>query len=87
MEGSADIARETQDIKVVVVPEINAVTASLLATAINPAVGLGTFLAQIFLRRPLIESATQEFHIDGPWADPQITKVSRSAAMIQETKP
>ncbi|MCM2341119.1 YhdP family protein [Rhodoferax sp.] len=87
MEGSADIARETQDIKVVVVPEINAVTASLLATAINPAVGLGTFLAQIFLRRPLIESATQEFHIDGPWADPQITKVSRSAATIQEIKP
>jgi len=87
MEGSADIARETQDIRVVVIPEINAGTAALLATAINPAVGLGTFLAQMFLRRPLIESATQEFHIDGPWANPQITKVSRSAAPIQEIKP
>lgn len=87
MEGSADIARETQDIKVVVIPEINAGTAALLATAINPAVGLGTFLAQMFLRRPLIESATQEFHIDGPWANPKITKVSRSAAPIQEIKP
>lgn len=87
MEGSADLARETQDLKVVVIPEINAGTAALLATAINPAVGLGTFLAQMFLRRPLIESATQEFHIDGPWADPHITKVSRSAATIQETKP
>jgi uncharacterized protein YhdP len=32
MEGTADIARETQDIKVVVVPEINAGTASLVAT-------------------------------------------------------
>ncbi|HSO44316.1 MAG TPA: AsmA-like C-terminal region-containing protein, partial [Rhodoferax sp.] len=79
MEGSADIARETQDIKVVVVPEINAGTASLLvATAINPAIGLGTFLAELFFRRPMIESATQEFHIDGSWADPQITKVSRT---------
>ncbi len=47
MEGKADIARETQDIKVVVVPEINAGTASLVATVINPAIGLGTFLAQI----------------------------------------
>ena len=87
MEGRADIARETQDLKVVVIPEINAGTASLLATVINPAIGLGSFLAQLFLRRPLIESATQEFHIDGSWADPQITKVSRSGATVQETKP
>ena len=54
MEGQADIARETQDLRVVVVPEINAGTASLAYAAINPAVGLGTFLAQVFLRRPLI---------------------------------
>lgn len=79
MEGSADIARETQNIKVVVVPEINAGTASLIATVINPAVGLGTFLAQMFLRRPLMEAATQEFHIDGTWADPKITKIDRKA--------
>ncbi len=52
MEGRADVARETQDLKVVVVPEINAGTASLVATVINPAVGLGSFLAQIFLRQP-----------------------------------
>ncbi len=77
MEGSADIARETQDLKVVVVPEINAGTASLIATAINPAIGLGTFLAQYFLRRPLMQAATQEFHIDGSWANPKITKVER----------
>ena len=78
MEGRADIAHETQDIKVVVIPEINAGTASLIASVVNPAVGLGTFLAQVFLRRPLMESATQEFHIDGSWMDPKITKVERA---------
>ena len=77
MDGSADIARETQDLRVVVVPEINAGTASLIATAINPAIGLGTFLAQYFLRRPLMQAATQEFHIAGSWADPKITRVER----------
>ena len=56
MEGKADIARETQDLKVVVVPEINAGTASLVATVINPAIGLGTFLAQMFLREPLMKA-------------------------------
>ncbi len=68
MEGSADIERETQDLHVVVVPEINAMTASLVATAINPVIGLGSFLAQVFLRGPLIQAATQEFRIDGTWA-------------------
>ncbi|MES2784076.1 MAG: YhdP family protein [Pseudomonadota bacterium] len=77
MDGRADIARETQDIKVVVVPEINAGTASLVATVINPALGLGSFLAQMFLRQPLMRAATQEFHIDGTWSDPRITKLDK----------
>jgi uncharacterized protein YhdP len=90
MEGSADIAKETQSIKAVVVPEINAGTASLIATVINPAIGLGSFLAQMFLRRPLMQAATQEFHIDGTWSDPRIIKVDRkaqaAAAPVQEAR-
>nr|WP_232062233.1 YhdP family protein [Variovorax sp. PBS-H4] len=77
MDGSADIARETQSLRVVVVPEINAGTAALVATAINPAIGLGTFLAQMVLSRPLIAATTQQFQIDGTWADPKITKIPR----------
>jgi len=63
----------------VVVPEVNAGTASLIATAINPAVGLGTFLAQFLLRQPLQMAATKEFRITGGWADPQVERVERSA--------
>ena len=77
MEGSADIQHETQQLHVVVVPEINAMTASLVATAINPVIGLGSFLAQVFLRGPLIQAATQEFRIDGTWADPRVERVER----------
>ncbi len=77
MEGQADIARETQDLRVIVVPEINAGTASLAYAAINPAVGLGTFLAQVFLRRPLTAAGTREFHVSGSWDDPKVEKVER----------
>jgi uncharacterized protein YhdP len=77
MEGSADLVRETQDLRVVVVPEINAATASLAYAVINPAVGLGTFLAQMFLARPLAQAATREFKVSGPWADPQVERVER----------
>ncbi|RZI77760.1 MAG: TIGR02099 family protein [Variovorax sp.] len=85
MEGSADIARETQALHVVVVPEISAGTAALVATAINPAIGLATFLAQAALSRPLSAAATQEFNIDGTWADPKITRVPRKS--VPESKP
>ena len=78
MEGNADLERETQDLHVVVAPEINAGTASLAFAIINPAVGLGTFLAQYFLRKPLTEAGTREFRITGPWDDPKVDRVERS---------
>nr|HET7859264.1 AsmA-like C-terminal region-containing protein [Caldimonas sp.] len=78
MEGSADIVNETEDLRVVVVPEINAGTASLAFAVINPAIGLGTFLAQYFLRKPLIAANTREFHVTGPWDDPKVERVERN---------
>jgi uncharacterized protein (TIGR02099 family) len=79
IEGQADMKRETQDLHMVVVPEINAGTASLAYAAINPAVGLGTFLAQLFLRKPLMQAGTREFHVSGPWSDPQVDAIERHA--------
>jgi hypothetical protein len=87
MDGSADIARETQDLRVVVVPEINAGTAALVAVAINPAIGMGTFLAQILLRKPLAAAAnTQEFQIEGTWADPKHRQGAAHAATAQPAR-
>jgi uncharacterized protein YhdP len=77
MEGHADVERETQDLRVIVVPEINAGTASLAYAVINPALGLGTFLAQVFLRKPLTQAGTREFHVTGPWSDPKVERVQR----------
>jgi uncharacterized protein YhdP len=78
MEGSTDLARETQDLRVVVVPEIDAGTASLAVAVINPALGLGTFLAQYFLKKPLAAANTREFHVTGPWEDPKVERVERN---------
>ncbi|MDB6000976.1 MAG: hypothetical protein JWP52_2675, partial [Rhizobacter sp.] len=77
MAGSADLERETQDLRVVVVPEINAGTASLAMAAINPALGLGTYLAQLFLRKPIAQAGTREFHITGSWDEPKVDRVPR----------
>lgn len=77
MDGRADLANETQDLRVFVVPEINAGTAALAYAVINPAVGIATFLAQAFLLRPFMQASTREFHVSGPWADPKVERVER----------
>jgi uncharacterized protein YhdP len=80
MEGEADLARETQNIHVYVVPEVNAVGASLAYAAINPVVGLGTFLAQMLLRKQVSEAGTQEFRVTGAWSDPNVERVDNKDA-------
>jgi uncharacterized protein YhdP len=83
MEGVADLGAQTQDLRVVIVPEINAGAASLAYAAINPAIGLGSFLAQWVLREPLIAAGTREFHVTGAWDSPKVERVERAA----EVKP
>jgi uncharacterized protein YhdP len=77
MAGSADLAKQTQDLRVIVAPEVNVGSASLAYAAINPAVGIGTFLAQLLLREPLRAAGTREFHITGPWGEPKVERVER----------
>ena len=86
MEGSADLRHETQDLRVIVLPDINAGTASLAYAVINPALGLGTFLAQVFLRKPLAQASAREFHITGTWADPQVERVERKLEATTENE-
>lgn len=78
MDGMADIAKETTNLHVVVIPEINAGAASIVyGLVVNPVIGVGTFLAQLFLRAPLMRAFTFEYQIAGPWKDPVVTKLAR----------
>ncbi len=77
MDGSVDLAKETQNLHVLVLPDINAGGASLIATLINPVVGAATYLAQLVLRRPVIAAATKEYSIQGTWIEPKITQPKR----------
>ncbi|MFZ6648406.1 YhdP family protein [Undibacterium sp. TJN25] len=76
MDGNADISKESQNLHVAVIPEVNAGAASVVyGLAVNPVIGLGTFLAQLFLREPLARAFTFEYQITGPWSDPTVTKL------------
>lgn len=86
IDGTADIAKESQNLRAVVIPEINAGAASVAyALAINPVIGVGTFLAQLFLREPLARAFTFEYTITGPWSAPNVSKVDRKAGQAPGT--
>ena len=82
MGGTADIAHETQQMQVAVIPVVNAGAASVVyGLAVNPVIGLGTFLAQLFLREPLARAFTFEYTISGAWSAPLVTKVDHQQAL------
>jgi uncharacterized protein (TIGR02099 family) len=82
IDGTADIAKESQNLRVVVIPEINVGAASVVyGLAVNPVIGVGTFLAQLFLREPLMRAFTFEYEVSGPWTDPVVTKLLRKSAV------
>jgi uncharacterized protein YhdP len=81
IDGTADIAKEAQNLHVVVIPEINMGAASVVyGLAVNPVIGVGTFLAQLFLRDPLMKAFTFEYQVTGPWKEPVVTKLARKPA-------
>jgi uncharacterized protein (TIGR02099 family) len=76
MEGTADIANESTDLHVVVIPEFNLGTGPLVyGLAVNPVIGLGSYLAQLFLRAPVMKALTYQMRITGPWKSPTIVKL------------
>ncbi len=88
MDGSADIANETANLHVVVIPEFNLGTGPLVyMLAVNPVVGLGSFLAQWFLRAPVMKALTYQMQIAGPWKSPTVTKLDNGKLVPVPLKP
>jgi uncharacterized protein (TIGR02099 family) len=85
MDGSADIANESTNLHVVVIPEFNLGTGPLVyGLAVNPVIGLGSFLAQLFLRAPVMKALTYQMQVTGPWKSPTITKLDHNQPIAND---
>jgi uncharacterized protein (TIGR02099 family) len=84
IDGTADIALETQDLQILVTPELNAGLASLAYTAVNPAIGLGTLLAQTVFRKPLQDAFSYELAVKGSWIDPKVEQKKKTPFVRRE---
>jgi len=77
MSGNVDLARETQDLKVVVLPDLSGGMGSVLAiiAGVNPIFSLATYLAQRVLKDPISKAFSFEYAVSGTWADPKIARI------------
>jgi uncharacterized protein (TIGR02099 family) len=73
--GDADLAKETQDLKVRVVPALGD-SASTLVGLVNPLYGVATFIAQKLMKNPIGNVFAFEYSVTGKWADPRVEKLA-----------
>ncbi|WP_310494885.1 YhdP family protein [Dechloromonas sp.] len=84
MQGETDLKAETQDLQVVVRPELGGLAAVGAAALVNPVVGAAALVANTVLRKPLNRLFSYRYHVTGTWADPKVDKAGESTP---EAKP
>lgn len=82
MQGETDLKNETQDLQVVVRPEIGSAAAVGVAI-VNPVVGAATLLANTVLQKPLNRLFSYRYHVTGTWADPKIDKAGEAPPEVK----
>ena len=75
MKGSVDLAQETQDLHVQIVPTVSAGAAVVAAAVVNPLLGLGALVADLAFSKSVSHAFAREYAITGSWSKPHIERV------------
>ena len=81
MSGKTDLARETQDLTVRVVPGLGD-SASTVIGLVNPLAGVASAIAQRLLKNPLGQIFSYDYKITGTWRDPMVEKLYTPAPPV-----
>ena len=76
MKGETDLAHETQNLQVRVVPSLAlGDTAALGLGLVNPVAGVAAAIAQRLLKNPLGQIFSFDYAVSGTWSDPKVAKI------------
>jgi uncharacterized protein YhdP len=81
MTGSVDLARETQDLKVRIIPSLGDSAAAALAF-VNPLLIFPAAVAQRILKDPLGHIFSFEYAVTGTWSNPNVQRLSVDARAV-----
>lgn len=75
MKGTLDLAQETQDLHVQIVPTVSAGAAVVAAAVINPLLGVGALVADLAFSKSVSHAFAREYAITGSWSKPHVERV------------
>jgi uncharacterized protein (TIGR02099 family) len=84
LTGNADLLQENQDIRITVIPNFNAGSASLAYTFINPIIGLSTMVGQYLIADEVSKLFQLDYLVQGTWANPQIIALDNKGKPLDE---
>ncbi len=84
LTGKADLIEETQDVRITVVPNFNAGSASLAYTFVNPIIGLSTMVGQYLIADEVSKLFQLDYLVQGTWASPQIIALDNKGKPLDE---
>ena len=87
MKGSVDLNRETQNLRVKILPTVGDSVSLIGAFAAGPAIGVGALLVNKVLGEPLDKLVSFEYNVSGTWSDPIVAKVGQGTANPSANKP
>lgn len=79
MSGTTDLAKETQNLHVKVVPGVGEGVAVAGAFLGGPIVGVTAYVLQKLLKDPVGQMIAYDYRVTGTWDDPQVEKLARQA--------
>lgn len=81
MSGDIDLARETQNLRVKVVPALGAGVSSIVAILMaHPVFGLGGLVVDKILKDPLGQIFAVDYAVTGTWAEPRAERIHVEAS-------
>ena len=84
--GRADLAKETQDLTVRIVPVLgDSVAVAAGVALLNPIVGAGALIAQRLFKDPLGQMFAYEYQVTGSWVDPKVIRLRAPEVAAPET--
>lgn len=86
LNGNANLISETQDMRITVTPNLNAGSASVAYTFVNPIVGLSTLVGQYLFADEVSKLFQLDYLVQGTWDKPQVIVLDRKGKPIDENQ-
>ena len=86
LSGIANLMDETQDMRITVLPNLNAGSASVAYSFINPIVGLSTLVGQYLFADEVSKLFQLDYLVQGTWDAPQVIVLDKKGKPIDENQ-